>query len=327
MISINSARIVAQILNTDPDPVPKYRLLTDVLPLAEDDPELMSAREAVLASRWVREIVRYQHDDGSWGNFHSLSAPAGKQPTTEQALRRLLALGLTVADAPVTAATGYMERVLAGEILTPDRVEKTHRWDVYMPLMLAAWLRDLSPRYMPALAVAHQWARIIGHAFSGAGYDQGRYLEAYREEFRDTPHPRAGRLQDFVHFYTLRLLPGMLPPDTEDKMLAYVLDHPTGIYYVYNGPVSAPPTFQSREAGRYLAALELLAAYPSAHPKLSFAIDWLTDNLGADGLWDLGTLCKDGVHFPLSASWRAPRDRRIDCSVRILALLARLHSG
>ena len=43
----------------------------------------------------AQEILEMQHPDGTWGTmFHSLSQPNGKTPlTTEQALRRLKALG------------------------------------------------------------------------------------------------------------------------------------------------------------------------------------------------------------------------------------------
>ena len=45
--------------------------------------------------KWAGKITALQHDDGSWGYFHSLSNPTPKQPmTTEQALRRLMNLGL-----------------------------------------------------------------------------------------------------------------------------------------------------------------------------------------------------------------------------------------
>jgi hypothetical protein len=45
--------------------------------------------------KWAKKIIELQHDDGSWGYFHTLSNPSSNQPmTTEQALRRLEILGL-----------------------------------------------------------------------------------------------------------------------------------------------------------------------------------------------------------------------------------------
>jgi hypothetical protein len=53
-------------------------------------------------SKWVKQILDLQHEDGSWGCFHTLSNPTKAQPmTTEQALRRLRILGLTKDDEPI----------------------------------------------------------------------------------------------------------------------------------------------------------------------------------------------------------------------------------
>ena len=36
-------------------------------------------------NKWVQQIVDFQHEDGSWGCFHTLSQPTKAQPmTTEQ---------------------------------------------------------------------------------------------------------------------------------------------------------------------------------------------------------------------------------------------------
>lgn len=302
----------------------KHRLLRDVLGLPEDDPRLVDAHRDLLRSGWVQKILAQQQDDGGWGYFHSLSSAQKGRWTTEQALRRLLALGLSPADAPIKKAIRYLERALEGKIVPPDRAEVTHRWDIYMPLMLAAWLRYLVPGHPGAMAVARRWGRIISHAFSGDGYDQGRYLEAYREEFSEMPHPKAGRLRDFVRFYCLRILNGGLPPAIEEKMLAYVIGHPTGIYYICEGPLTElPADFCSRRAVRYISALELLTEYPRARGMLAFAADWLAGQRDADGRWDMGPAAKDNIHLPLSDSWRSKDARRTDCTVRVLSLLSR----
>jgi len=56
-------------------------------------------------NKWVQQIISLQHDDGSWGYFHTLSKPTTSVPmTTEQALRRLFVLGLTKDDEPIKRA-------------------------------------------------------------------------------------------------------------------------------------------------------------------------------------------------------------------------------
>jgi len=106
-------------------------------------------------------------------------------------------------------------------------------------------------------------------------------------------------------------------------MLDYVLPHRRGIVYLYDEPLSVPPdAFASRNASRYLTAIERLAAYRSAPGKLRFVAEWLLYNRGADGMWDMSAVAKDGIHFPLSDSWRRPEDRKRDCTASIQKLLS-----
>lgn len=160
MLSRERIRSIADsLLDSEIGPVPRFRLLRDALLLPPDHTELVRTKEAVLRTKWVRDILSLQHGDGSWGYFHSLSFPTKEQPmTTEQALRRLLVLGLDTTDAPIQRAVSYLEGALCGQIRTPDRVEKTHRWDIYMPLMLAAL--ELLSEYSqarPILTFAAGW--------------------------------------------------------------------------------------------------------------------------------------------------------------------------
>lgn len=134
--------------------------------------------------------------------------------------------------------------------------------------------------------------------------------------------PKGGRLTDFVSFYQISLLPGMLDRQTESLMLDYILKHESGIYNVYESRLDVPPAkFQSKEASRYLAAVELLARYESGKHKLSFAYDWLKANQQLSGRWDMGSAAKDGVYFPLSDRWDNTT-RIIDSTHRISKLLS-----
>jgi hypothetical protein len=128
-----------------------------------------------------------------------------------------------------------------------------------------------------------------------------------------------------VNFYPLMLLQNELTPETESRMLDYVLDWPEGIYYVSSCPLrQAPAEFASREASRYIAMLEILSGYSTAPGKLGFAVQWLKDHQDENGQWDMGIQANDGVYFPLSDSWRTAEVRRNDCTMRIERLLGRL---
>ena len=275
-------------------------------------------------NKWVQQIVDLQHEDGSWGCFHTLSQPTKAQPmTTEQALRRLRILGLTRDDEPIARAIAYMEQNLKQPFPTVFH-EKKHDSKTYGDLMLATWIKLFDPDNKAALVTANKWAKIINSAFQDEAYSNERYVSAYEAEFVKM-NPKAGCLASFVVFYQLALLPGLLSPKVESAMLDYVLSHERGIVYIYNSPVNVmPEVFASKNASRYLSAMELLAAYDSAPNKLGFVVKWLLANRDADGLWDMSAVVKDGIHFPLSDSWRKPEDRRRDCTERITRLIKRL---
>jgi len=275
-------------------------------------------------NKWIQQIVDLQHEDGSWGCFHTLSQPTKVQPiTTEQALRRLRILGLTKHDEPIARAITYMEQNLTQPFPTVFH-EKKHDSKTYGDLMLATWIRLFDSENKTAYVIAKKWANIINSAFQNGVYSNEAYVSAYEAEFIKL-NPKAGCLADFVVFYQLALLPGLLDSEVENAMLDYALSHARGIVYIYNSPLSVlPEIFASKKASWYLSAIELLAVYDSAPPKLGFAAKWLLDNRDADGMWDMGAAVKDGIHFPLSESWRKPEDRRRDCTARIKKLIERL---
>jgi hypothetical protein len=279
---------------------------------------------SVLNSKWVQQILALQQEDGSWGCFHTLSQPTKQHPmTTEQALRRLRILGLTKNDEPIARALAYMEHNLLQSHPTVFH-EKKHDSKTYGDLMLAAWIHLFDPENNAALLIAKKWAKIITSAFQNGEYSHACYVAAYESEFKKL-NPKAGCLADFVVFYQLALLPGLLSPEIESSMLDYVLIHERGIVYIYQNRLDIlPEQFASRKANAYLAAMELLSDYSLAPQKLSFAADWLEKQQDENGLCDMGPAVKDGIHFPLSDSWRNIEDRKRDCSSRVIRLLEKL---
>lgn len=312
-----------ELLKYDIDPVPNYHILRDIMKLPQDNQQMIKVKEDVLETKWVKDILELQQDNGSWGYFHSLSSSGKYSITTEQALRRLRILGLDYNDLCIQRAVSYMDRFLQGMEEFPDRREKLHDWTVFTNLMAAAQIRMFSPENKSAQIIANKWKEIIEYAFSGSEYDQKLYEEAYTATF--LMRPKGGRLTDFVHFYTLTLLHGLLTKKTECKMIDYIINHPDGIYYIYEGYLNVlPEKFTSKEASRYLTAIELLSGYTYAKERLSFVAKWLMDNADEDGFWNMGIDVKDNVQYPLSNSWRSISSRRIDCTVRILSLLNKI---
>lgn len=274
-------------------------------------------------TKWANEIRKLQDTEGKWGWFHTLSRPSGGVITTEQALRRLHCLGFTMEDDCIQKAVAYMDACLRGEKEIPDRREKLHDWDVFTELMLAAWIRMFTHENQTANQVAWRWARIITAAFAGGDYNHDAYVAVYRE--LHGRKPTGGRLIDFVNFYPVALLPGCLDRQTEDRYISHILNHETGIYYLYEDRIAdLPERFASRKTSRYLAAVELLSEYPCGRAQLRFVADWLEREKLSDHRWDLGQEAKDGIYFPLSDHWRKAEIRIADCTYRISRLLNKL---
>lgn len=281
----------------------------------------MDKRNGAIAN----QIIALQNYDGTWGNlFHSMAVPTSRYPlTTEQALRRLKILGYTIEDPPIRKAVDCMCACLRKERKIDDYWEKTIDWDLYTQLMLSTWIKIYDPENELALEFAGKWAGIIESTFESGAANKEAYREAYIREFKSTA--KAPREIDFVNFYIISLLQGMLTETTERRMLDYVIAHPRGIYYIYDKPLNRLPTnFYSRQASCYIAAIELLADYKTAKEKLGFIADWLDQYKDENGQWDMGTKVKDNIYFPLSDSWRNAENRRADCTQRITELLNKL---
>ena len=267
----------------------------------------------------AQSVLAQQQPDGTWpGGFHGLARPGAKPLTTEQALRRLHALGFTIADAPIRRCVDTMSACLRGERKIDAYWESGIDWAMFEPLMLAAWIRRFDPAQPDALSLARRWANVAEAGFAAGAYDESAWNTAYEAEFhRAARHPRP---VGFCAMYHAMLLPGLLRAETECAFVRHILH--TGMYYVHERPLIPPPAgLAARDASQWLAALELLADFPHARAALDFAAAFLRMSAAPDGTWDFGPAAKDGVFFPLADSWRTADLRKADCTARVLRFL------
>ncbi len=269
--------------------------------------------------KWANKILSFQEKDGSWGNFHTLSVTSDKPLTTERALRRLEILGFSIEDECIKRAVKYMSDCLIGKCNISDREEKCCDWKVFRDLMLATWIRRFTNKNDIANNIASSWSNIITKAFSNGEYFHQDYIESYKAIFGNKPH--GGRLTDFVSFYQVSLLKDELDEQTETLMFDYILNRKEGIYYTYENCIAVlPENFQSKVASRYLGAIELLSGYKKNTHKLAFVAEWLYNQRLDNNTWDMGTVTKDGLYYPLSDRW--DESTRIkDCTLRIEKIL------
>lgn len=268
--------------------------------------------------KWAKQILEWQNDDGSWGDYHSLAVSGSSHITTEQALRRLERLGYTIEDECIQKAVRYMSDCLDGKRAIPDRAEKCHDWNVFTSLMLSVGIRRFTKDNDAANKVAENWAEIVTAAFEDGSFNYDKYVMAYKTVLR----PNGGRIIRIENYYPVSLLCDRLDEKTELAYAEHILNFRKGIYYVYDSALSTlPQEFQSKNASRYLGAVELLVRYRRANYKLKFVADWLKDNRGENEKWDMGKAVSDKLYFPLSDDWRKVATREEDCTERIEKIL------
>lgn len=305
------------------DPIPRYRLMRDVLFWPADHDDIQLAKSLAMSSRQVADLCRSQLPDGSWGRFYTRNKQvkyAGK--TTETAIIRSLVLGMERSHPTVSRLIAYMEAVLGGSLIWPDRPDQTLEWPVGMDLVTAARLSQLDETNPGIQKTADQWQQIMAAAFGHDEFDELSYREAYENFFHQPPEH--GTALGFSP-YTLILLRNRLPYLLEERLTNHLMNNTRGIYLVSNHSLQhLPLVFPSRESMRFIAALDLLSYYPSAGSLLENASAWLWEQINNDGMWDFGQLGRDGLELPLSESWRIRGNRELDCTVRVLSLVVRL---
>lgn len=295
------------------DTIPRYLFQRDILGMNTQDER---TREDLLSSKLVKKITDQQLEDGSWDRFHTLSSDSVTNISTENALRRLLILGLDKYDEPVRKAFFYMERYLKREIDFRDRKEKLSDWNEITDLFAAAWMLEIDPSSEIAGRVADKWAALIIQSFSGETFNYQQYSKAFMDIFKVKP---GKRVWDIESFHIAVILKDRIPLEVEEKYISYILGNDKGLYYISGRKklTDLPESFMSRETNRFLFAHTLLSRYSSYKSKCFFVEKWLQENQGEDGLWDLGSASRDNVFLPYSESWRKGLNRNVDSTLFI----------
>lgn len=318
--------LASKILGLEPEPIPKYLLLRDVL---EKDPKhLTKLKKQVLQTKLVTGILTEQRKNGTWGRFHSQNTKIKqKYPTTESALHRCSVIGLTNEDLPIKTAIDYMEKVLQGKFVWEDWREKSEAWDAGVAVITASTLAEWCPNHPLVLPIRILWQKIVAESFESSLYHPSLEVMAQRKYHQIS--------SDFYYIgskYAVRLLSSGKnkgdpkdTPDIENDYVKWLWTRESGMGYISNNRLAdLPKEVTYKAVSAKIKALELLAGFPSTPSVCQDFIMWLWKNREEDGLWNFGPKGTEKIELPLSENTRNKINRKIDYTVRILSILHKI---
>jgi hypothetical protein len=262
----------------------------------------------------IEELLLKQHEDGSFGRFHSMSRE--NSLTTEKVLRRCFFLNLDKDHSLLSKCLEYLKKCLNHEIMIPDRREKVINWDVFEELMFSAWLHNFRVTDEKVIAIQQLWAQVIENSVIDGKFDMNEYKKQYRLVFGK----KGLREIDPASFYMVSLLRDGLNVNAKQAYFQFILKQ--GIYYIYHHTLSeVPRIFDSQYTINYLIAIKLVAPYASSKDDLRFVRAWLDENRSVNGHWEMPDLKPDGFVFPRSDNWRKYEHKLADINSFIHEIL------
>jgi hypothetical protein len=325
----NDLKTVAEkILDMQPDPVPRFRLLRDVLNLNPASNDYRQAELALQGSKWIALLRNSQWPDGTWGRFHTQDTSV-KQPfaTTEAAISTALDSGLDRHSPILQKVQNVILEYMDGKICWPDPPEKHDNplaWYVWVRHWSAAVLSQIDP-YHPRLdEFWNIWAEAVQASFQSGCYDRQNEIAALNS-FMECRMKKPVPFHTKYPLWILSATHHRLPGDLERLLLEFVMQAPMGIYYVYDKPISVRPTNHSKGFLGWLKAHQLLSRFRIWNQIVQEDLNWIWAQRNEHGFWDTGSQVarKPFTSFPLSETWRRPENRMIDSTVEILTLLSR----
>lgn len=320
--------IAKNILDMHPDPVPYFRLLRDVLQQEPNETAYCAAKEGLQKSKWVMQLESSQLADGTWGRFHTRDSQVKQPfPTTELAIAIALDLGLDKHNSTLQRVLPVLLTYMDGTQTWPDPPEKhdnPRAWFIHTQHFSAATLALIEQHHPHLDAFWELWTEALQETFRSGVYDRQREI-AVLNKLLDC---RTKNPVPFHKRYPLLILSAthnQLPEDLERKMLDYVMHKPAGIYYVYEKNISSLLPILSKDFWGWFRAHKLLSRFRLWKTLSIDAVNWIWSQQTEDGFWDGGNNIarKPYTSFPLSESWRQPKNRIIDSTVEVLGLLSK----
>ncbi len=311
-----------QLLLRTNQPVPRFRLLRDVLGESPTSEMMLNAHAELKSSNWYDELSRSQHPDGSWGRFHSRNSTLNVRfPTTELALYRARAIGLNKEDELIGRSLKLMENILNGKTDWQDPAEKHEGWPINTRFITAATLALFDPTNSLLSELADRWVQVVNATFISGTYDAGAEQKAHSAI--NGIHTK-GKYLKLAGLYPLILLtlPSVkLNPEIESALMHWVCNKFAGIYYVFGAKMLTPPALTNPHFISWLNGIELVCRFPTGRDLCAPLLNWLWQERSEEDFWDFGAVARRDLAFPLSENWKNALDRKTDCSIAVLSLM------
>ena len=174
--------IAKSLLDMQLDPVPRFRLLRDVLQYDPADAAYQEAEGDLLQSKWVLQLADSQWDDGTWGRFHTQDATKKQPfPTTESAIAVALELGLdrhsSILQKVIPTILDYMDGTAVWSD-PPEKHDNPQAWYVWARHFSAAILALIDPHHAQLDEFWNLWAEALQAAFESGTYDRQKEIAA-----------------------------------------------------------------------------------------------------------------------------------------------------
>ena len=314
--------LAERILESEPSASVQVRLYRDALE-DEASSQYKSARRQLSRAAAVARLESEQRLDGSWGRFHSRDSRLKRQfPTTEHAVRRGIALGLTAESRSLSGASKHCRALLRGEQRFPDPPEANDRWETGWRLFVSSTLARIDPSAAALRPGVQLWSEILTESFRGESFDPQREIDAHRDRTGATIEGTYLRLSSRYPVELLTAAANAIPPARLRAYLRWLTACPSGIGYL-GVPLDRPPKPRSPGSiDAWLESWELISRYPGWGRCGASMARWLGSQRNENGLWDFGPRPAHCHTLPLSEDWRRASSREVDWSTRVLCLLA-----
>ena len=313
------------LLLMNPDPIPRNKILADLLRISPDNSEYASVQLAIGKSKWVRLLQEEQHSDGSWGRFHTEDTKRKQRiPTTQFAINRSIELGIDRRDSLLTTAIRYMEDVLTGRCRWTDGYEQNVWFGPGVKLFTAAALSMIDADNPQVINVWEIMSEIYRRTLQSGLYNKTEERLASLEILGVDISGSYISVSSAPNLELIGSCSQLVPIEMQETLFQAIWNEQVEQFYLRPRPSSFPKATTSRDFIWWFHTIKVMTRMSTPPAVAERLIDWFWNNRGTDLLWDGPRQPGRNAEFPLSENWRRLGSRSIDYSTQIGLLLKRL---